>query len=593
MLRSSALYTYLSIASENRIDTAETRPTTTARSTGTAADLPENLEVLGAGAKVLIHAIRDLRSYGVDGAIAKIDLPKIVVVGDQSAGKSSLIEGISEITVPREAGTCTRAPLEINLEPTEDLPWKCDIELFKKYDYVGGLPPRLDQSGKPPRFWPWEEKVVPTVTKFAVVHDKEALENAIRQAQFATLCPHIYPGEFLGVDITGRSTSVEFSPNIIRLNITGPDLPILTFYDLPGVIAQAQGEGENDHLVRLVKNLVKEYIKEENTLILVTVPMDQDVQNSSASGIVRKLGLTDRCIGVITKPDRAMTDKANDDWRLVLSGKRYPFGHGYFATLQPSQTRLQEGITHREAREEEKKFFKSNDWTRRFPGTEDRVGTNRLASQLSSMLVKSIMNTLPDIRTEVFKQDLFLEEELSKLPGPPSNAVQEVHSTVHAFNARISQRLQDGGKDGFDDLWNAWQTLSIQFKSDIINLRPTIVFGVASQQQTAKRHNESPSKRTLVEIRDSGSEAEADTPSKRSKTNHAAPTRITTPMPVRTKVVVKKEPRGKHELYVGVKMISRLTTLQLLGAASFLMRSEQSWTEPTLLAFRVRQILEL
>ena len=37
-----------------------------------------------------------------------IDLPQIAVIGSQSAGKSSLIESISGITLPRAAGTCAR-----------------------------------------------------------------------------------------------------------------------------------------------------------------------------------------------------------------------------------------------------------------------------------------------------------------------------------------------------------------------------------------------------------------------------------------------------------------------------------------------------
>lgn len=37
-----------------------------------------------------------------------IDLPMIAVIGSQSAGKSSLIESISGITLPRASGTCTR-----------------------------------------------------------------------------------------------------------------------------------------------------------------------------------------------------------------------------------------------------------------------------------------------------------------------------------------------------------------------------------------------------------------------------------------------------------------------------------------------------
>src|SRR5258707_429117 len=37
-----------------------------------------------------------------------LDIPVIIVLGSQSAGKSSLIEAISGITLPRASGTCTR-----------------------------------------------------------------------------------------------------------------------------------------------------------------------------------------------------------------------------------------------------------------------------------------------------------------------------------------------------------------------------------------------------------------------------------------------------------------------------------------------------
>ena len=40
-----------------------------------------------------------------------MDLPQIAVIGQQSAGKSSVIEAISGITLPRSPGTCTRCVL--------------------------------------------------------------------------------------------------------------------------------------------------------------------------------------------------------------------------------------------------------------------------------------------------------------------------------------------------------------------------------------------------------------------------------------------------------------------------------------------------
>jgi hypothetical protein len=37
-----------------------------------------------------------------------IDLPQIVVVGDQSSGKSSVLEGLTDLSFPQDSGLCTR-----------------------------------------------------------------------------------------------------------------------------------------------------------------------------------------------------------------------------------------------------------------------------------------------------------------------------------------------------------------------------------------------------------------------------------------------------------------------------------------------------
>ena len=52
----------------------------------------KGLEILGREVKELLQAIQKLRHIGIEDFV--IPLPKIAVVGGQSAGKSSLIEGI-------------------------------------------------------------------------------------------------------------------------------------------------------------------------------------------------------------------------------------------------------------------------------------------------------------------------------------------------------------------------------------------------------------------------------------------------------------------------------------------------------------------
>ena len=55
----------------------------------------------------------------------EIPLPGVVVVGEQSAGKSSLLENISGIQFPRAQNTCTRMPCVLTMltDPTVTEPF--------------------------------------------------------------------------------------------------------------------------------------------------------------------------------------------------------------------------------------------------------------------------------------------------------------------------------------------------------------------------------------------------------------------------------------------------------------------------------------
>ena len=50
----------------------------------------------------------------------KLRLPQIIVVGDQSSGKSSILEAISGIKLPKGVNTVTRCPIVMQMRKSED-----------------------------------------------------------------------------------------------------------------------------------------------------------------------------------------------------------------------------------------------------------------------------------------------------------------------------------------------------------------------------------------------------------------------------------------------------------------------------------------
>lgn len=67
-------------------------------------------QVHGLGDPACLEKIDRLFACGVGDLI---DLPQIVVVGDQSSGKSSVLEAMIQKPLPRDSGLCTRFATQI------------------------------------------------------------------------------------------------------------------------------------------------------------------------------------------------------------------------------------------------------------------------------------------------------------------------------------------------------------------------------------------------------------------------------------------------------------------------------------------------
>ncbi|KAF2097762.1 hypothetical protein NA57DRAFT_40341 [Rhizodiscina lignyota] len=514
----------------------------------------DSFDIIGADMKELIEAMTALERLGVEKS--EIAVPKVVVIGDQSAGKSSLIEAMSEIQVPRNAGTCTRCPLQITVAPDSE-PWRCTVTLVYKYAWYDIEDPYPSDKAQQP-FHPWTESDTST-THFATLTNKDDLKDVLERAQIAILHPSQNPTKYL----KGRKpvkTEVEFSPNYISLQIQGPNLPNLSFYDLPGIINQTE-HGDKEYLVDIVRNLAKEYISDDSCLVLLACSMESDIHTSSAGSIVHSLKANDRCIGVLTKPDRLPSGDPVDIWRDILSGRKFKRGHGYYVTKQPAQTEL--ALGHTEARTLEDEFFASAEpWCSTFADFKHLFGTKHLQQALSRKLASQIMRFLPDIEQKVEDRLASIEEELATLPKiPEADAYHIVTECLNSFMNEVNKFVKGKFPDyGFRNTWKAEKQA---YREAITDLRPRL--SVASQHD-AKIHllaKASPSKpkalHNVISLDDDDNSPEpvAATPTKKRKADDG---RVATPAstPSRT---ARRSTTNSHAVTISLDDVKKVLEL--------------------------------
>ncbi|KAF9020772.1 hypothetical protein BDZ89DRAFT_261853 [Hymenopellis radicata] len=373
--------------------------------------------------RILLDLINRLHSTG---AQVDIDLPQIAVIGSQSAGKSSLIESISGITLPRAAGTCTRCPTECRLAHSTDA-WKCIVSLRFIKDPNGQLlgTARNEQFGD-------------------IIYDKEDVEERLRRAQRAILNPKRRPSEFLdGEDEDLIENQLSFSANFVSLQISGPGVADLSFCDLPGLIAST-GSAGNDGDINLVKSLVESYISKPSCLILLTVACETDFENQGAHHLAKMHDpLGKRTIGVLTKPDRIPSGEENA-WVAFIRGEKEALENNWYCVKQPSSTDIKNGITWSEARQRENDFFSTVDpWAGLDSVYQRYLRTSNLVERLSHILSDLISKRLPDIRSEMERAIEKTLHQICVMPKPPSeNPLQEVSSLLSEFTRDVSTHVE-------------------------------------------------------------------------------------------------------------------------------------------------------
>ncbi|KAH9840532.1 P-loop containing nucleoside triphosphate hydrolase protein [Rhodofomes roseus] len=371
--------------------------------------------------------LKDLKELG---AQSNIRIPRIAVIGAQSTGKSSLVEAVTGINVPRDSGTCTRCPMECTIS-TAAPDWQCQISL--QYD-PDGQTRREPFSG--------------------VLNSKAEVEIWVRRAQTALLSPHVPRDSFKTKtyqelkELTASDPQMlKFARDVVVVDINDPQGTDLSFIDLPGLV-----QNMDDEVINLVKDLVERYIADDSTIILITVPANDDMENQQAARLAREADPDgERTIAVVTKPD-SLTDGeigAQERWLNILQGRvpDHELRLGYYIVRLANDTERRSGITRQDLdRRADELFSTTLPWNQML--NSGRLGLRNFINDISKLLMGIIEDAIPRLREEAEARLAQINHDIAGLPEKlTADPTTEVFSRMSKFCTAMQDDVYGRSED--------------------------------------------------------------------------------------------------------------------------------------------------
>jgi len=288
-----------------------------------------------------------------------IRIPRIVVVGQESSGKSSVLSRLCNLDFfPRDQGICTRMPIELRL-------------FYRSVPVMQALYKDINLEYSPGTFLV-QVVVNGERSNFLSSHEIENLRNLIK-IEMDRLISLKNEGQVKG--IIDEVFSIEiFSSEVFDLVLT----------DLPGVV-QARLPEEPEAFPTQTKELTKKYLAQPDTLVLAIIPAGEHIRNNVVLGLIQELKKEKDTICVLTKVDRTHTLEFTDKI-LGNSPDVVKLGHGYVALVNPDTRGNGNGLEiFRNSSKKEMEFFKDtfSDILKEHPHL---FGIAALAERLTSMM---------------------------------------------------------------------------------------------------------------------------------------------------------------------------------------------------------------
>ncbi|EMC95312.1 hypothetical protein BAUCODRAFT_123770 [Baudoinia panamericana UAMH 10762] len=355
----------------------------------------------------LLNAIDRLRDHGLQ---RELDLPQLIVCGNQSAGKSSVLEAISRVRFPAGDKCVTRFALEIVLRraPAESMRVSLVAANDKDKDYVSAFDAEL-----------------PKLEDFADVVAK-ASEHLL--ASRAVDEPSGY------------------SKHKLRVEISGPKQINVTLVDLPGLI-QATSSEQGDGDIALVQSISERYMQSPKSIILAVMEAPVDAETQPIFQLARRVDPKgERTLGILTKPDRLELGKEGRILRLIRN-EDIPLALGWHVVKNREHAKRDVSPEKRDALEQD--FFSSAPWMSLPP---DLCGVTTLRTKLARTLHQSVARSLPKLIEDV-EGHIKKSDQIAQKLGSPRPDYRQQLTFLGAIQQRVSKLVNEGLKAEYDDVF--------------------------------------------------------------------------------------------------------------------------------------------
>ncbi|KAL1843731.1 hypothetical protein VTJ49DRAFT_112 [Mycothermus thermophilus] len=380
----------------------------------------------------LLEKIDRLREKNVG---QHIPLPQLVVVGDQSSGKSSLLESLTGIPFPRDVELCTRYATQIT-QQRDKVP-------SVTVSITAG--PKASDAHKS-----WVEG-----------YHTDPLSPEDFRARFPQILREV--NSRMGIRMGGGSDSGYasdegrsaedrvgrrvFSDDVLKIEIRGPSVDYLTVIDVPGIFRTPTEGVTTMEDMSLVRSMVTRYIKDKRTIILAVLPCNIDISNQEILTLAAKYDTTgERTLGILTKPDLVTEPSGQAAVCNIVLGRRKQLTLGYYIVRSRGADQDDDGFARRE------ELFNEAPWNT-LP--KERVGVRALKERLAELLSDITRSAFPEIRNEIdeeLRQAQRLFDELGPSRKDDHEQRKYLSGIAGRFQAMVRQALeaQYSGNNAFD-----------------------------------------------------------------------------------------------------------------------------------------------